>query len=238
MTRIELDRATVEVPTDTGGRVLLHPTTLTLTERRVAVIGPNGSGKSTLLRLLDALLEPTGGTVRVDGLDTRHQPAAIRRRVGFVFTDPAAQLIMPTLREDVQLSLRRTTPRRQRADRATEVLDALGLGPLADQSVFDLSAGERQLGALAVVLAVDPALLLLDEPSTLLDLPNTLLLRRTLDRLDQQVLISTHDLDLAAGCERVLVLDGGRVVVDDAGPAAVQAYRRRTAERLLPGGRG
>ncbi|OMH33050.1 energy-coupling factor ABC transporter ATP-binding protein [Tersicoccus sp. Bi-70] len=234
MTRIAFDAATVEV----GGRVLLHPLTLDLTERRVAVIGANGSGKSTLLKLVDALQEPTAGTVRVDDLDTRASPAAVRARVGFVFTDPAAQLIMPTLREDVVLSLRRSVPRRDRATRADQVLARFGLTDLADRSVFDLSAGERQLGALAVVLAVDPAVLVLDEPSTLLDLRNTLLLRRTLEGLDQQVLLSTHDLDLAASCERVLVLEGGRVIADDAGPAAVAFYRRRCDEGLRPGPSG
>ncbi|OMH26321.1 cobalt ABC transporter ATP-binding protein [Tersicoccus phoenicis] len=235
MSTIAFDAAAVETGT---GQVLLHPLTLTLTQRRVAVIGANGSGKSTLLRLVDALQLPTAGRVHVDGLDTRAEPAAIRSRVGFVFTDPAAQLIMPTLREDVALSLRRSVPRRERAARAAGVLDRFGLTALADRSVFDLSAGERQLGALAVVLAVDPTVLVLDEPSTLLDLRNTLLLRRTLADLDQQVLLSTHDLDLAASCERVLVLEDGAVIADDAGPAAVAFYRRRCAEQLSPGAPG
>lgn len=233
MSRISFDGAAVEVAGgDAGGRVLLHPLTLELTERRIAVIGANGSGKSTLLKLVDALLAPTAGSVRVDGMDTREDPAAIRSRVGFVFTDPAAQLIMPTLREDVVLSLRRAVPRRERAARAAAVLDRFGLTDLADRSVFDLSGGERQLGALAVVLAVDPATLVLDEPSTLLDLRNTLLLRQTLDDLDQQLLIGTHDLGLAASCERALVIEAGRVIADDAGPAAVAYYRRRCAEGL------
>ncbi|MEH0109880.1 ABC transporter ATP-binding protein [Tersicoccus sp. MR15.9] len=238
MSRIAFDGAAVEVGSETGrgaGRTLLHPLTLELTERRIAVIGANGSGKSTLLKLVDALQEPTAGSVTVDGVDTRHDPATIRSRVGFVFTDPSAQLIMPTLREDVTLSLRRSVPRRERAARAAEVLDRFGLTALADQSVFDLSAGERQLGALAVVLAVGPAVLVLDEPSTLLDLRNTLLLRRTLAALDQQVLMSTHDLDLAAACDRVLVLEDGRVIADDDGPAAVAFYRRRCDEGLRPG---
>jgi biotin transport system ATP-binding protein len=149
----------------------------------------------------------------------------VRRRVAFGLTDPLSQLVMPTGREDVELSLRRLhrsrTVRRSAADR---VLDRFGLAELADQSVYDLSGGERQLMALAAVLATDPALLVLDEPTTLLDRRNTLRLRRLLDSLDQSVVFATHDLDLALAADRTLVVDGGRVVFDGAPPAAVQHY--------------
>src|SRR3954453_2301717 len=101
---------------------VLHDVDVTLTERRVAVVGANGSGKSTFARLLNGLLLPSSGTVRVDGLDTARDGAAVRRRVGFVFTDPDAQLVMPTPVEDVALSLRRTAvPDAERGDRAREV---------------------------------------------------------------------------------------------------------------------
>ena len=173
---------TVAVETDSTPepKVLLDGINLELTEQRIGVIGANGSGKSTVLRLVNGLVQPTAGKVTVDGKDTVRDVRTVRRNVGFVFTDPLSQLVMPTGREDVELSLRRSvrngTERRQAADAA---LERLGLLELADQSIYELSGGERQLMALAAVLAVNPSVLVLDEPSTLLDLRNRELLRRT-----------------------------------------------------------
>jgi len=207
-------------------KVLLEAVNLELREARIGVIGANGSGKSTLLRLVNGLVQPTSGTVRVDGDDTVRAVRKVRRNVGFVFTDPLSQLVMPTGREDVELSLRRSvgngTERRNQAEAA---LGRFGLQDLADQSIYELSGGERQLMALAAVLAVDPRVLVLDEPSTLLDLRNRELLRRTLADLDQQIIMSTHDLDLALDMDRVLVIEGGRVAFDGSPAEAVAAYR-------------
>lgn len=228
MGTITFDDASVRVPIDgtEQHRTLLEQVSLTLSEQRVGVIGSNGSGKSTFLRLINGLAEPTSGSVAVDGRDTVRDVRRVRRAVGFVFTDPLAQLVMPTGREDVELSLRRLV--RNGDDRrrlASEALDRFGLLALADQSIYELSGGERQLMALAAVLAVNPTVLVLDEPSTLLDLRNRELLRRTLDGLDQQVIMSTHDLDLVRGMDRVLVIDAGRVVFDGGAEAAVDHYR-------------
>ena len=108
MSGIRLEQVTVSVPTHDGERRILHETSLELTEHRVALVGPNGSGKSTLARLLNGLVRATTGRVVVEGLDVAHEGREVRRRVGFVFTDPTAQLVMPTTREDVALSLRRS----------------------------------------------------------------------------------------------------------------------------------
>lgn len=227
MTLIELDRAEVRVATPTGEvATLLEPTTVTLTERRIGVVGSNGSGKSTLARLLNGLVEPTGGAVRVDGLDTLEDGAAVRRRVGFVFTDPAAQLVMPTPVEDVALSLRRhVRDRRARRERALAVLSDVGLADRAEVSVHALSGGQRQLLALAGVLAAEPDVVVADEPTTLLDLRNTRLISERLLGLRQQLVVVTHDLDLAARCDRVLVVEDARVVFDGDPAEAVAAYR-------------
>jgi biotin transport system ATP-binding protein len=231
VTEVRLDGATVTVPVDGSAdrrtRTILGPVDLVLTERRVSVVGANGSGKSTLLRLLNGLVSPTSGAVTVDGHDTVRHGARVRRRVAFAFTDPISQLVMPTGREDVELSLRRL--HRSRSDRraaADEVLERFGLTHLADQSVYDLSGGERQLMALAVVLATDPVLLVLDEPTTLLDRRNTLRLRALLDALPQTVVLATHDLDLAAAADRTLVVDEGRVVFDGDPAGGVEHYVR------------
>jgi biotin transport system ATP-binding protein len=218
---IELRDVTVTAP---NGRTLLADVTVTLTERRVAVIGANGSGKSTLLRLLNGLVVPSRGRVLVDGLDTMTDGAAVRRRVGFIFTDPLAQLVMPTPIEDVALSLRRTLPRAARRERAAELLAAYGLGHVQHSSVYDVSGGERQLVALVSVLAVEPAVVVADEPTTLLDLRNRNRIREELGRLDQQLVVATHDLDLAADAERVLVVDEGRIIADGPPETAIASY--------------
>jgi biotin transport system ATP-binding protein len=234
---IVLDRVAVRVAVDgqTAPKTLLEQLSLDLTEQRIGVIGANGSGKSTLLRLLNGLVAPSTGSVTVGGRDTVRAVRDVRRRVGFVFTDPLSQLVMPTGREDVELSLRRSVRNaKERRNQAEAVLDRFGLLPLADQSIYELSGGERQLLALAAVLAVDPEVLVLDEPSTLLDLRNRELLRRTLAGLSQQVILSTHDLELAQDLDRVLVVDAGMVVFDGEAAAAVGHYRALSAAALPP----
>lgn len=228
MAVIELDAATVVVPgpgKDVADQVILQPTTLTLTEQRVALVGANGSGKSTLARLLNGLVTPTSGRVVVDGLDVTSEGAAVRRKVGFCFTDPAAQLVMPTCVEDVELSLRRTVKDPdERHRRALEVLDRFGLADRADISVHSISGGQRQLLALAGVLATEPSILVADEPTTLLDLANTRRVADALFGLEQQLVLVTHDLDLAARCDRVLVIEDARVRFDGAADAAISDY--------------
>jgi biotin transport system ATP-binding protein len=234
---IELRAAgVVAASTDPAGRPvqtpILHPVTCELTERRVAVIGANGSGKSTLARLVNGLATPSSGRVLVDGLDTVRDGAAVRRRVGFVFTDPDAQLVMPTPREDVALSLRRLDLDRAARDaRVAAVLGRFGLADRAEVSVHALSGGQKQLLALAGVLATEPSVVVCDEPTTLLDLRWRRVVDDLLDGLDQQVLQVTHDLDAAARADRVLVVDGGRVVFDGAAREGVARYRDLMAVR-------
>ncbi|MCR1160145.1 energy-coupling factor ABC transporter ATP-binding protein [Paenarthrobacter sp. UW852] len=241
MNSIHFDGVSVRVSVDGSdtAKTLLHDVSLGLTERRIGVIGANGSGKSTLLRLLNGLVAPSEGRIVVHGDDTVANFRGVRRNVGFVFTDPLSQLVMPTGREDVELSLRRSVKNsKERAARAETVLTRFGLLGLADQSIYELSGGERQLLALAAVLAVDPKVLVLDEPSTLLDLRNRELLRRTIAGLDQQVIMSTHDLDLATDMDRVLVVESGRIVFDGDAEEGVARYRMLCAAALdeLPTG--
>lgn len=230
MSRISLTGVGVDVDVLTGPRpsrrTLLADLDLDLTEARVAVIGANGSGKSTFLRLLNGLVAPTRGRVRIDGLDTLDDVRAVRRRVGFVFTDPLAQLVMSTPVEDIELSLRRTVrDRRERTRRALALLENRGLAHVARQSIYDLSGGERQQVALASVLAVEPSVVVADEPTTLLDLRNREHLRQTFAALPQQLVFSTHDLDFALGADRALVIEGGRLAYDGTPGDAVAHYR-------------
>lgn len=230
MARIELDRVTVRRPTATGDLLVLDETSLLVSESRVALIGPNGAGKSTLARLVNGLVTASTGAVHVDGVDVARRGREVRRRVAFTFTDPHAQLVMPTVAEDVALSLRATrSDRRDRDAAVAEVLEQHGLAGLADRSVHALSGGQAQLLALASVLATGPDVLVADEPTTLLDLAASRRVGDLLMGLPQQVLLVTHDLELAGRCDRALLVDGGRVVAD--GPAAdvVHHYRARVA---------
>ncbi|MGN8246311.1 energy-coupling factor ABC transporter ATP-binding protein [Cellulomonas soli] len=227
-------------PSGGGDQVvrLLGPVSATLTERRIAVVGANGSGKSTLARLLNGLVLPSSGTVHVDGLETASEGPAVRRRVGFVFTDPDAQIVMPTPVEDVALSLRRLgLGDDAREARAREVLTRFGLADRAQVPVHALSGGQRQLLALAAVLATDPEVLVCDEPTTLLDLRWRRHVDDLLDGLDQQVVLVTHDLDAAARADRLLVVDDGTIVHDGDPADGLALYRALMGTDSPTGGR-
>lgn len=209
-----------------GERIVLQDVSLTLTEHRIGVVGANGSGKSTLARMINGLVIPDSGTVRVHGLDTGRAARKVRRAVGFVFTDPDRQILMPTVAEDIELSLSRLgLSRPERADRTRRVLERFGLAAHADHPAHLLSGGQKQLLALASVLVTDPQIVVADEPTTLLDLRNARMLRAAFATLDTQLVVVTHDLELVDDFDRVIVLDEGRVVADDRPPVALAAYR-------------
>ncbi|GAA3072024.1 energy-coupling factor ABC transporter ATP-binding protein [Streptosporangium carneum] len=210
-----------------GQREVLRGVTLSLPERRVGVIGANGSGKSTFARLVNGLALPSSGDVTVLGLDTRRHAARIRRRVGFLFSDPDAQIVMPTVAEDVAFSLRRKKLSREEVDgRVRGVLTRYGLAEHADHPAHHLSGGQKQLLALCSVLVLEPDILIMDEPTTLLDLRHSRQVADLLRSMPQQVVVVTHDLALLEDFDRVLVLDEGRIVADAEPEAAIDHYRK------------
>ena len=198
---------------------------LHLTERRIGIVGANGSGKSTLARMINGLVIPERGTVTVNGLDVKRQAKLVRREVGFIFTNPDNQIVMPTVQEDVAFTLRRRgLDAAEIAARTAEALDRFGLTALADRPAHRLSGGQKQLLALAAVLVAGPSIVVADEPTTLLDARNTRLITGLLVSLTQQVIVVTHDLEVLDGFDRVIVIDQGRVVADDIPPVALSAY--------------
>lgn len=186
----------------------------------VAVIGHNGSGKSTLSKLLTAVLYPTEGEIRVDGI--RVEPRTrwqVRERVSIVFQDPDDQLIANRVRDDVAFGPENLgLPRDEIASRVEASLDALGLTGAAERLIEDLSPGEKQRVAIAGALAMRPLLLILDEPTSLLPVPVAGRLIDRMRELNQSqgmgVLHITHFMNEAARFDRVLVMDEGRLVLD------------------------
>ena len=211
-------------------RVVLTDLSLTLSEHRIGVVGPNGSGKSSLVRLSNGLLMPKTGQVLVDGLDTAKDVAAVRRKVGFVFQNPDNQIVFPVVHEDIEFGLKQREPDpKRRALRAQAALELLGIGHLTERSVHTLSGGERQLVALAAVLATEPEMLVFDEPTTQLDLRLRNRFERHLAELPQPALVVSHDLALMRQMNRVLVIDQGRLVFDGAPAEALAWYPEHCA---------
>jgi len=184
---------------------------------RVALLGPNGAGKTTLVLQLNGVLRPSAGTVEVGGLPVvQEHLQEIRRRVGIVFQDPDDQLFMPTVAEDVTFGPANFGMRGPELEaRVSAALTAVDMTSLAERSPLHLSGGQRRRVALATVLACDPEVLVLDEPSSNLDPVARRELAEVLLRLDRTMLMVTHDLPYALQlCPRSVILDAGRVVAD------------------------
>lgn len=221
---IRLDGVTARL----GDTVALDDVTLHLDDARIAVIGANGSGKSTFARLVGGLTRATLGSVQVHGVDAAKDTATLRRLVSIVFSNPDAQIVMPTVAEDVAFSLRGT--KASKADIAAQVADALdefGLTALADRSAYELSGGQKQLLALCGAVIRRPALLIADEPTAYLDARNSAAVADHLlhPEAGHQLLLVTHDLELAARCDTALLFDGGRVVAQGGPEDVIAAYR-------------
>jgi cobalt/nickel transport system ATP-binding protein len=184
---------------------------------RVAVLGPNGAGKTTLVLHLNGILGGGLGTVTVAGVPVvKDQLSNVRRRVGIVFQDPDDQLFMPTVRDDVAFGPANFGIRGAELDaRVTRALDQVGMSAFADRPPHHLSFGQRRRVAVATVLATEPEILILDEPSSNLDPASRRELADVLRSLDVTILMVTHDLPYALElCARSVVLSDGLIVAD------------------------
>jgi biotin transport system ATP-binding protein len=209
-----------------GDELALNDVSLHLDQQRIAVIGANGSGKSTFARLLGGLVTAESGTVSVLGLDPSKQAKELRRSIGVIFSNPDAQIIMPTVVEDVAFSLRgERLPKAKVTQRVAAALEEFGLAELADRAAHDLSGGQKQLLALCGALIRQPALIIADEPTAYLDARNsrviaghllgdaspTASVRPTAASAHRLVLV-THDLALAARCDVAVLFEDGQLI--------------------------
>ena len=184
---------------------------------RVALLGPNGAGKTTLVLHLNGILMPGAGSVAVSGLPVvKENVQEVRRRVGIVFQDPDDQLFMPSVRDDVAFGPANLGLRGGELDaRVAAALEQVGMAEFADRPPHHLSFGQRRRVAVATVLAMEPEILVLDEPSSNLDPASRRELAEILTGLDVTVLMVTHDLPYAFElCPRSVVLSDGVVVAD------------------------
>ncbi|GAB3566935.1 energy-coupling factor ABC transporter ATP-binding protein [Spelaeicoccus albus] len=192
---------------------VLHDVSLDLDTRTVAVIGENGSGKSTFARLLGGLIARTSGDLSILRFDPAKHARVLRRRIALVFSNPDAQIVMPTVAEDVAFSLRaERLGRDEITERVDAALDRFGLGALAERPSHDLSGGQKQLLALCGAFVRRPDLVIADEPTAYLDARNA---RRVADHLFEsaghRLVLVTHDLALAARCDSAVLFGDGRV---------------------------
>lgn len=189
----------------------------------IAIMGQNGAGKTTLVKHFNGLLKPSKGTIRVDGVETtKTSVAALARTVGFVFQNPDHQLFSETVEEEIAFALKNFGFEEEAIQkRVTWALNLLGLTQYRKTSPFMLSGGERKRVALASVLAWDPQILILDEPTIGQDYQQKEKLRQFIVQMQTQrktVVIVTHDVEFVAECNpRVVLMKEGKIVADGEG---------------------
>ena len=185
----------------------------------IALIGGNGAGKTSLLLAMVGVLEKADGTIEIDGIQlTKKTISEIRKKIGLVFQNPDDQLFMPVVFDDVAFGCRNFGLQEDIVrTRVDETLNQLNISQLRSRSSLKLSEGEKRMAAIATVLAMEPSVLLFDEPTAFLDHRARRLLIETLKKLNHTKIVVTHDMGFAAEvCDRVIILMNGRIAADGA----------------------
>ena len=185
----------------------------------VLICGPNGSGKTTLTRIMGGLLKPTGGHVCINGLDTTKKSLEVRRLVGMVFQDPESQIVGETVGEDLAFGPENMGLSAQGiAERVHQALRVMGLEKLSEKPCYLLSGGEKRRLAIAGVLAMDPEIVLFDEPFSYLDYQGTREVLYHMVRLHREgrtLVVTTHDVEkVIAHVNRIVVIQEGELKAD------------------------
>lgn len=204
-----------------SGRPVLQDLSFTIRDGEcVGLIGANGAGKSTVMKLILGLLPCTQGEIRVDDIPVGKETLKeIRKKLGFVLQNSDNQMFMPTVYEDMIFApLNYGVSKEETEERVDAVLEKLGLQDLKHRHNHKISGGEKRMAAIATILAMQPEMILMDEPTAALDPYNRRIVINTIRELPQTKLITSHDLDMILDtCDRVILLSGGRIAAD--GPA-------------------
>ncbi len=204
---------------------VLRNVNLRLGERRIGVIGANGSGKSTFARLLNGLLVPAQGEVLVDGVSTRKNGRAARRKVGLVFQNPEHQIVMPSVEEDMAFGPKNLGLDSAEIERRMQsLLGGYGLAEKRGHAAHLLSGGEKKLLTLLSVVIMEPDVIVFDEPMSSLDLPSQRKIARAIEGLRQTVITITHDLGLIENYDRAILFERGAVAADGAPGGVIRQY--------------
>ena len=222
------------------GAPVIENLTLSLDIRPTAVIGQNGAGKTTLVKLLKGLLKPKAGTVLLEGEDVSGRTVAqLAKKVGYVFQNPDDQIFKNQVLEEVMVGpLNIGMTRKEGEQRAREALEMVGLLHAEKENPYDLDLSERKMVAIASVVAMDPKVLILDEPTIAQDARGREVLGqliRTMTERGKFVLAILHDMDFVARYfERVIVMAGGKVISDGPGEKIFYEKDTLTKARLEP----
>lgn len=212
---IEIKNLTVTYP---DGTRAVDDISFTLADgESIALVGANGAGKTSLLLALVGVLEKSGGSVYVDGIELNKKNInQIRRRAGLVFQNPDDQLFMPSIYDDIAFGPRNYGLSEEDVERACDrALSALNIEHLKNKSALKLSGGEKRTAAIATVLAMEPTSMLFDEPTAFLDPKARRKLIEVMNSLQQGKLIATHDLSFAEEtCSRVILIKKGKMFSD------------------------
>ena len=203
-----------------GGRKVLDNLDFTLSRKdRIGLVAPNGSGKTTLFHVIMGLLKPSAGSIEIFGKPVRKEKdfRDVRRRIGLLFQDADDQLFSPTVIEDVAfgpLNLGKSS--REAIEISRKTLSFLGMSEFEDRITFKLSGGEKRMISLATILAMEPEILLLDEPTTGLDNATRETLAKVLEALDMSLILISHNADfLEATTDTIYSMENGRILTDE-----------------------
>ncbi len=210
-----------------NGETIIDVPNLDLTQKRVGIVGRNGSGKSTLVKLIGGLIKPTSGDIKINEIKVYTDRKNAIKTVGMVFQNPDHQIIFPTVSQELAFGLNNLgCTKKESLDKALKVLTSFGKSHWAERPVSTLSEGQKHLVCLLSVLAMQPAVIILDEPFTGPDIPTVRVLSRFLATLEQTILLISHDPLTLSDFDRVIWLEKGHIVLDGKPSAVLEEFEK------------